>query len=507
MFSSVMSAAIWGVECIPVRVEADVSNGLPVFNMVGYLSSQVKEASERVRTAIKNIKISLPPKRITINLSPADIRKEGNRFDLPIAAALLGAFGFIDREKLSKVMIAGELSLDGRINPVHGILPMAETAVKNGCSLCIVPKENYKEACIAEGIRVLGIESLEEFIEAAGKENWGVQDRKKQEVLQYNTGFYGDFQEIKGQESLKRAAVIAAAGFHGLLITGAQGAGKTMIAKRIPGILPPLSKEECLEISRIYSIAGLLPEEEPLMTRHPFRAPHHTASAIALAGGGRNPRPGEITLAHRGVLFLDEFPEFSRQAVEVLRQPLEEHQILISRASGSFVFPAHFMLVAAMNHCPCGRYPDLNRCTCTDGEIQRYQNRISGPILDRIDLYVEAPPVEFVDISGEKTGKTSAEYAREVENAAQIQWERYKEETMTCNSELSHTLLRKYCPVSTDGGMLLKAAYEKLDLSARAYHKIIKTARTIADLEESEEIKEAHISEAICFRKVMKGQV
>lgn len=508
MFSSVMSAAICGVDCIPVRVEADVSSGLPVFNMVGYLSSQVREAQERVRTAIRNAKISLPPKRITVNLAPADVRKEGNRFDLPIAAALLAAFGFIESEKLRGVMLAGELGLDGRVNSVRGILPLAETAAQNGCWLCIVPRGNCREARIAGRIKVLGVESLKEFLDASGKEKWGVCSQKTGEQEKLAEPVYNvDFEEIQGQETVKRAAVIAAAGFHNFLISGPQGAGKTMIARRIPTILPRLSREESLEVSRIYSVAGLLSEEQPFMSARPFRAPHHTITPQALAGGGRIPRPGEITLSHRGVLFLDEIPEFSHNSIEILRQPLEEHKVRISRTIGSYEFPAHCMLVAAMNHCPCGRYPDLKRCTCTDRDISRYAGKISGPILDRIDICAEAACMTYQEISGGRTGQSSAELMKEVEKAFLAQQDRYEGLPVCYNSELSGKQVEKYCSVSREGRRLLEKAYEKMNLSARAYHKILKTARTIADLDGEEEIKESQISEAVCYRGLEKRKV
>lgn len=508
MFSSVWSAAICGVECVPVRVEADVSNGLPMFTMVGYLNSQVKEAQERVRIAVRNAGISLPPKRITVNLSPADVRKEGNRFDLPIAAALLAAFGFIEKERLESVMMAGELSLDGKVNPVRGVLPLAEAAYGNGCGLCVVPEGNYREAVMAGKCRVLGVRSLQEFIERAALDDWGLsgedggEERRDNAVVSSLESQDVDFSDIRGQEGVKRAALIAAAGFHNFLMSGMKGAGKTMIARRIPTIMPELTREECMEISRLYSIAGLLSEQKPYLTQRPFRAPHHTASPQAMAGGGRFPRPGEITLSHRGVLFLDEFPEFSHMAVEILRQPLEEHRILIARTGGVFEFPAHFMLVAAMNHCPCGNYPDLARCTCTAAEINRYQSRISGPILDRIDMCVETQNVTYGDLTGGKMGKTSAEYKKEVEKACNIQQARYERTGIRFNSELGMEEIRHFCHTSPEGRRILEKAFEKMNLSARGYHKILKTARTIADLDQEEEIKEAHISEAICYRSV-----
>ena len=443
-----------------------------------------------------------------MNLAPADVRKEGNRFDLPIAAALLAAFGFIEKEKLKGVMLAGELSLDGRVNRVRGILPLAETAAQKGCWLCIVPKSNCREALATGKIRVLGVESLQDLLDASGKERWGVREQMPYGNQELSEPVYNvDFGEIQGQETVKRAALIAAAGFHNLLLTGPQGAGKTMIARRIPTIMPKLSREESLEVSRIYSVAGLLSEDQPFMSARPFRSPHHTITPQALAGGGRIPRPGEITLSHRGVLFLDEIPEFSHNSIEILRQPLEEHKVMIARTGGSYEFPAHCMLVAAMNHCPCGRYPDLKRCTCTDRDISRYAGRLSGPILDRIDLCAEAACMTYREISGGNIGRSSAELMKEVEKAFLAQQDRYQGLGICYNSELSGKQVEKYCSVSREGRRLLEKAYEMMNLSARAYHKILKTARTIADLDGEEEIKEAQISEAVCYRGLEKRKV
>ena len=386
MFRKVMSAAIIGVNCIPIQVEADVRNGLPGFSMVGYLSSRVREAQERVCTALRNSGFSFPAKHITVNLSPADVKKDGTGFDLPIAAALLSAFGYLDFACLENVCMAGELSLSGEIKGIKGILPIVDRAVKEKCRLCIIPKENAKEVEMIDEIPILAVENMRELADCADLKNWGAvrNPTKKWEDAVYEGEW--DFCEIAGQEAAKEAAVIAAAGFHNLLMIGTKGSGKTMIAKSIPSIFPALSKEEAMEISGIYSAAGLLSQENPIMKRRPFRTPHHTASPKALAGGGQIPRPGEITLAHKGILFLDELPEFSRSTLEILRQPLEEHKICISRVSGNFQFPADFLFVGAMNACPCGYYPDRNKCSCSDTEVAKYMGKISGPIFDRFDL-------------------------------------------------------------------------------------------------------------------------
>lgn len=500
MFSKVDTAAICGVDCVPVEAEADVSTGLPMFSMVGYLNSQVKEAQERVWTALRNTGYTFPARRITVNLSPADIRKEGTRFDLPIAAALLCAFGYLDQKAVQGVCMAGELSLNGQLKPVKGILPLAELAARRGYRLCIVPEENRKEAEAPGRIPVLGIRSLKELEEHAGLKDWGAgspsrgiweHSRKKAEQ---------DFSDIIGQEAAKRAAVIAASGFHNLLLIGTKGAGKTMIASRIPGIFPEMTWEESMEVSRIYSAAGLLSEENPIMQERPFRSPHHTVSPQSMAGGGRYPKPGEITLAHRGILFLDELPEFSRRTLEILRQPLEEHRICISRSAAVCVFPADFLLTAAMNPCPCGYYPDRNRCSCSEQEVHKYLGKISGPLLDRFDLCTEVQDVPLERLLKKERGKTSEEIRVTVSHAHEIQRRRYAGTSIKFNSAIPARMLDHYCPVSENGRKLLKKAYEKMNLSMRAYHKILKTARTIADLEAKEEIREEHISEAVFLR-------
>ena len=502
MFSSILSAAISGVNCVPVRVEADVSNGLPLFSMVGYLSTRVKEAQDRVCTALRNSGFSLPAKRVTVNLSPADIRKEGTGFDLPIAAALLCSFGFLDKEQVRGVCMAGELSLNGEVKGIRGILPIVEAAIKCGCKLCVIPKENLKETEFLDTIPILGVESLDEAMACAKKPGWGAKKNPPRVWENQEEEPEEDFSDILGQEAAKRAAVIAAAGFHNLLFIGARGSGKTMIANRIPGIFPGLSREEGLEISGIYSAAGLLSGENPILYKRPFRQPHHTISPKAMAGGGRIPQAGEITLAHRGVLFLDELPEFSRAALETLRQPLEAHKICISRINGTYEFPADFLLVAAMNPCPCGYYPDRNRCSCTDGEVSRYLGRISGPLLDRFDLCTEVKDVSADQLWNRKKGSTSLQIRREILRVHNIQKERYRNCGVSFNGSLSGKDVEVYCQTDREGERLLKKAYEKMNLSMRGYHKILKTARTIADLDNEERIQEKHVAEAVFYRNL-----
>ncbi|HJB00971.1 MAG TPA: YifB family Mg chelatase-like AAA ATPase [Candidatus Mediterraneibacter merdavium] len=502
-FSTIVSAAIDGLGVELVRVEADVSNGLPMFHMVGYLSSEVKEAGERVRTAIRNSGFDYPPRRTVINLSPATLRKRGASFDLPIAVASLMSLGQVLTEETEKSLLVGELSLNGKVRKVPGILPIVMAAKAAGLSRCIVPAENMAEGALVSGMDVIGVENLGEAVSALKGEQVSkkyTEDEEEEEPVEA----FPDFADIRGQENVKRAAEIAVAGGHNILMIGPPGSGKSMTAKCIAGILPPPDMEESLEITKIYSVLGMLNEKSPLIQRRPFREVHHTATRAALIGGGAFPRPGEISLAHGGVLFLDELPEFKKSVLEVLRQPLEEKEIQISRTYGNYTFPADMILVAAMNPCPCGCYPDMQKCTCTPAQIQMYLNKISRPFLDRIDLCVEAAAVSYEDLTSERKSENSAQIRKRICRVRKVQKERYRETGITVNAMLDEKGLKRYCALENDARALMEQAFSVMGLTARGYHRILKTARTIADLEGEEQIRENHLKEALGYRMVDK---
>jgi len=504
MLAKVKTCCIYGLTATDIEVEVDINNGLPVINIVGLPDISLKESKERVRAAISNSGLEFPLRRITVNLAPADTKKEGTHFDLPITLGVLAASGQINLEKFSQILVLGELSLDGRINRVNGVLPMLLEMYNMGFHQVILPKGNMEEAKLVNGMECIGVESLKELvgfikgeIQLGVHRNCNVQNWKE---IEYDL----DFRDLKGQDNLKRGLEIVAAGCHNLLMIGPPGSGKTMAARRLPSILPKLTMDEAMEITKIYSIAGLLEEDKGLITQRPFRSPHHTASMVALTGGGRIPKPGEVSLSHNGVLFLDELPEFTRNTLEVLRQPLEDGSVTISRVSASFTYPAKFMLVASMNPCPCGYFNTTENgysCSCTPQQINRYVGKVSGPLLDRMDIVVETTAVTYDELISNKEAESSAIIRKRVEKARQRQLERYKGTKFTFNSQLNSSALKKYCILDSKTQNLLSSAFEKMKLSARGYNRIIKISRTIADLNDSDIIKTDHLLEALQYRQ------
>ena len=499
MFSTVQSATLHGLSVEFIDVEADVSNGLPTFHLVGYLSSEVREAGERVRTAIRNSGYLLPAKKIIVNLSPADKRKKGTLFDLPIAIAVLMALEEIPKESMENTMMIGELSLDGTVKGVAGVLPIVIAAQQKGCKRCIVPKENAEEAALVNGIQILGISKLRELCEILNGNRPVIftSERKKKQT---EPDYAMDFKEIKGQQLTKRAVEIAVAGNHNLLMIGPPGAGKTAIAKRIPTILPPLTQEECMELTKIYSIMGELNRDNPMIAERPFREVHQTVTKAGLIGGGLYPKPGEITLANKGILFLDEIAEFKKEVLETLRQPMEESSIKILRERGDYEFPAEFLLVAAMNPCPCGYYPDRNRCQCSENQIKSYLSRISQPLLDRIDLCVEVAKVPYEALVDQGEEETSEMIRNRVVRARNIQKKRYENMGIQTNSKLSVRQIEEVCMLDETCQKIMEQAFVKMGLTARTYHKVLCVARTIADLEGEERINHRHLKEALSYR-------